>query len=120
MRHFLLPLALLVGQFQSSEPATVVRLTPPKASAIPASDNGDLIELLNAPRVVGLPSPLPKPDSQGNAWQVDVMNLGPNDVTIQGGSAATPQPGAAFQVLLHPNDRVRIRAAGYRYEQVGR
>jgi hypothetical protein len=119
MKLFFLCIAFFVGQLQTPQSEVVVRLSPPHASSIPATAGGELVELLNAPSVVGLPHPTPKRDEQGNAWYVDVKNLGPNDVSLEARSLflqADPQ----ILLLLHPKDIARIRAKGSGYEVVKR
>jgi hypothetical protein len=114
MKAFFFCIALFVGQLQTSQAQDVLRLLPPHASSIPVTAAGKVVELLHAPPVVHLPHPAPKPDQQGNAWYVDVKNLGPNDVTIE--EATEPaQPGSEFALLLHAKNVARIRAVGSRY-----
>jgi hypothetical protein len=78
-----------------------------------------MVELLKAPPTVSLPHPVPKRDLQGNAWYVDVRNMGPNDVSLE----QTPlfaQVGPHVLILLHPRDTARIRANGSDYVVVKR
>src|SRR5580692_7329215 len=98
MKTLLLCLAILSWQTQGSQTQTVVRLS--HAGAIPAKVGGEMIELVYCLDTVKLPVPVPGPGQDGSAWFVDVRNLGPNDVTIQGGDAATIQNGPSFSVLL--------------------
>jgi hypothetical protein len=106
MKALLLSIALLAGQLQSSQNEEVVRL-PPHSLGIPVSDGGKLVELLYASSFLHLPSPPPKPDSQGNAWHVDIRNLGPNDVTIVAADR--------FSVHLSPRETTHIRSDGSLY-----
>jgi hypothetical protein len=119
MKLFLSCLALFLGQLQTVGGEDVLRLLPPHASSIPATAGGVMVELLQSPSVVRLPHPSPKTDQVGNAWYVDVKNLGPNDVTIED-TPASAQTEAQFVLLLHPKDIARIRAVGSGYVLVRR
>ena len=94
---------LLVGQMQMPLNEDVVRL-PPHASSIPGSDGGKMVELLYASPSLSLPKQFPAHDAKGEAWFVDVKNLGPAEVAVEG-----PR---GFSVHLQPKQVVRIRAAG--------
>jgi hypothetical protein len=61
---------------------------------------GNTFQLKNSPAVVYLPQILPKPLPSGLPWYVDVVNFGPNNVTIQG--------NVQFSVRLQPKDSVRM------------
>ena len=114
MKFLLFWIALFAGQLQGPQAQSIIRLTPPHASNISESDGGQLVELVNAPSSVRLPHPVPKRDPQGNAWHVDVKNMGPNDVSL----VQLPifeQMGPQVVVLLHPRDAVRVRANGSGY-----
>lgn len=113
MKMLLLCLAIFGWQPQGSQIQTVVRLA--HASTIPVRTRGEMVELFHPPDSVSLPEPVPGSDQDGTAWFVDIRNLGPNDVTIQAGAAATAQNGPQFTVLLHPKDVTRIRAVGSKY-----
>jgi hypothetical protein len=113
MKTLLLCLAILGWQPQGSQTQTVIRVG--RFGAITVNARGDMVELLHAPDTVSLPATVPGPGQDGSEWFVDVRNLGPNDVTIQGGAASTIQNGPQFTVLLHPKDVCRIRAAGSKY-----
>jgi len=78
-----------------------------------------MVELLKAPPTVRLPRPVPKRDPQGNAWYVDVKNLGSNDVALEE-DPLFEQADPAVVAVLHPRDTVRIRANGSRYVVVNR
>jgi hypothetical protein len=110
-------IALFAGQLQGSQ--SVVRLSPPHASNIPETAGGQLVELLKAPPSVRLPHPTPKLDPQGNAWYVDVRNMGPNDVSLEQ-APLFEQVGPQIVILLHPRDTARIRANGSGYVVVRR
>ncbi|WP_433973469.1 hypothetical protein [Tunturiibacter lichenicola] len=113
MKTLLLYLAVFGWQLQSNTPQTVVRLV--HSASITVAARGEMIELLSPHDVVGLPVKVPGPDNNGVAWFVDIRNLGPNDVTIQGSNVATVDNGPQFSILLHPKDVTRIRAAGSKY-----
>ena len=117
MKLFVLMIALFAGQLQGSQ--SIVRLSPPHASNIPESAGGQLVELLKAPASVRLPHPVPKRDPQGNAWYVDVKNMGPNDVSLEQASLFE-QAGPQVVTILHPRDTARIRANGSGYVVVNR
>ena len=117
MRLAVLLIALFTGQLQGSQ--SVVRLSPPHASSIPETAGGQLVELLKAPAIVRLPHPVPKRDPQGNAWYVDVKNLGPNDVSLEQ-TSLFEQVGSQVVTVLHPRDTARIRANGSGYVVVNR
>jgi hypothetical protein len=108
MKLFLLCIALFLGQMQPSQSEEVVRL-PPHAMGIPEGDGGKMVELLHTPPALSLPKNPPRVTAKGDPWYVDIRNLGPNDVAVQGNSD--------FIVHLHPKDVVRIRAAGNTYSQ---
>lgn len=117
MKVFVIMIALFAGQLQGSQP--IVRLSPPHASNIPETAGGQLVELLKAPPSVRLPHPVPKRDPQGNAWYVDVENMGPNDVSLEQ-APRFEQTGPQVVTILHPRDRARIRANGSGYMAVNR
>ncbi len=81
MKASLLTIALLTAQLNSLQDRPVVHL-PPHVSSIRAWDGGALVELINAPAQVSLPTVPPKPDIQNGPWTVDIRNLGPALVTI--------------------------------------
>lgn len=83
MKTLLIYLALLTGQMNMLQEKQVVHLAPNHAG-IDAAFGGDLLELINAPAVIQLPVMPPKTDSAGKPWVVDVKNLGPGIVTVQG------------------------------------
>src|ERR1700733_3447761 len=102
----LLCLALFAGQLQTSQNEVVVRL-PPHALSIPTADGGKMVELLYAAPSLSLPEQVPGVDAEGKPWFVDVKNLGPGDVAIEG--------ARGFVVHLQPKQVVRIRKAGNTY-----
>jgi hypothetical protein len=97
MLSTLLCLLFLVGQLNPAK--DTVRLPPGKATILQDYD-GKLVELINAPSDVSLPSLRP-PVAH---WSVDIRNLGPRDVTIRSGTQ--------LSVLLHPNESATIAAKG--------
>jgi hypothetical protein len=119
MKFVLSCVALFVCHLPCSKCEDTVRLLPPHASSIPATAGGEMVELLQAPSIVRLPLSPPEVDQTGNAWYVDVKNLGPNDVTLE---ETTPSAGTSprFVLLLHPKDVARIRAARSGYVLVKR
>jgi hypothetical protein len=106
MKLFLLCLALFAGQLNTSQNEPVVRL-PPHVSSIPVYDRGKMVELLYAAPSLSLPKQIPAADADGKAWYVDVRNLGPGDVALEGADG--------FVVHVQPKQVVRIRTAGKTY-----
>lgn len=106
MKLLLLGTAIFIGQLQTSQKEEVVRL-PPHKTSIPVSSGGTMVELLYAEPSLYLPKQIPEVDTLGEIWHVDVKNLGPGDVTLQG--------VGGFSVRLQPNQVVRIRTAGNTY-----
>ena len=102
MTLFLFCIALFAGQLNTSQNEAVVRL-PPHVSAILTSDGGKMVELLYAAPSLSLPRRVPAADADGKAWYVDVRNLGPGEVILEGVEG--------FVVHLQPKQVVRIRAA---------
>jgi hypothetical protein len=110
MKLFLLCIALFLGQSQNSQNA-VVRL-PAHTPKISASDGGRTVELLDAAPIVYLPQQPPHVSLNGVPWYVDVKNLGPGSVTLQGNNG--------FTVHLKPNGFVHIRSVGTGYAVITR
>jgi hypothetical protein len=111
MRASLFCLVLIAAQLSSSlaqlnSSQEVVRL-PSHVGTISPSHGGKLVQLLNAPSSIFLPSQPPQTDSQAHPWHVDIKNLGPGNVTVQDHSH--------FAVLLHPNQLVHIHVMGNTY-----
>ena len=117
MKTFVFLIALFAGQLQGSQ--SIVQLSPPHASNIPETARGQLVELLKAPPGVRLPHPVPKQDALGNAWYVDVRNMGPDDVSLEEVSRFS-QVGPQVVIVLHPRDTARIRANGSGYVVIKR
>jgi hypothetical protein len=97
-------LLLFIGQLNT--PKETVRLPPGKAS-ISQAYAGKLVELIDAPAEVSLPSPRPSATQPAAKWSVDIKNLGPHDVLIRNGTQ--------FTVLLHPNESATIASRGSGY-----
>jgi hypothetical protein len=106
MKLFLFCIALFAGQLHPSQSEAVVRL-PPHVSAILTSDGGKMVELLYAAPSLSLPKQIPAADAEGKPWYVDVRNLGPGEVALEGADG--------FVVHVQPKQVVRIRTAGSTY-----
>jgi len=109
MRLFILYAAIFALQTQLSSSEEVVRL-PAHTATIPAADGGKLVELLYSPPAISLPKEPPQVGFHGAGWWVDVRNLGPGDVSLEG--------KGGFTAHLRPKETVRIRAAGTGYTAV--
>jgi hypothetical protein len=83
MKVLLIFLALFVAQQNSVQDRTVVHLRPHR-NTIENDFGGKLLELINAPTLVNLPTSPPRLDSEGKPWSIDVKNLGPGAVTVAG------------------------------------
>jgi hypothetical protein len=110
MKLFLLYIAVFMGQSQTAQNG-IVRL-PAHTSKIPVSDGGKTVELLDAPPIVYLPQRPPHMSFNGVPWYVDVKNLGPSSVTLQGVNN--------FTVHLSPNGTVHVRTISTGYTSTGR
>jgi phage baseplate assembly protein W len=97
-------LLLFIGQLDTAR--EVVRLPPGQAS-ISRDYGGKLVELINAPAEVGLPSLRPSSTQSAAKWSVEIKNLGPHDVMIRSGNQ--------LAVLLHPNESATIASRGSGY-----
>jgi hypothetical protein len=107
MKPSLIFLALLVGQLANTlQDKPVVHLREHR-NIIDAEFGGDLLELINAPTVVNLPSQAPKFDSHGKPWSIDVKNLGPGAVTVIGNSQ--------FSIRINLGKTVHIYSNGEAY-----
>jgi len=107
VRTLLIGLALLAGQLITMQAKPTIRLEPHK-NTIEARFGGSLVELINAPATVYLPSSPPTADAQGVPWLVDVKNLGPDSVTVT--SVKTH-----FQVSVGTGQTVHINSNGAAY-----
>lgn len=106
MSDFLICLSLLLFQRISLHQKTV-RHMPPNDSTIDAKWGGDVLELMNAPPEIFLPQSVPRTDSEGDPWTVDVKNLGPSQVMISG--------KAEFHVQVVVGQTIHIASDGMRY-----
>jgi hypothetical protein len=102
----LLCLVILGGQRLTRQAEPVIRLGPHN-SMITADSGGYMVQLMNAPKVIALPDPIPTVDKAGNPWAVDAKNLGPESVHIVG------KP--AFSVLVNVGQTVHIHSDGVTY-----
>jgi hypothetical protein len=98
MKLILFCIALIAGPSGAAQ--NVVRL-PPHVSEIAISDGGKTIELLDSAPTVSLPQQPPHMSINGAPWYVDVRNLGPHNVTLQGNHG--------FAIPLKPGQGVHIR-----------
>jgi hypothetical protein len=98
MKTLLLMAAMLAGQAMPLQDKPVVRLRP-NTDTIPKDFGGSMVQLIQPPAVVYLPTPPPKPDADGNQWTVDVKNFGPQAVTIV--DKANFSVSAAVNQTLH-------------------
>jgi len=107
MKSLLLILVLVIIQLprRDSEPVVVL---PSNRANITADYGGKYVQLKNAGSQVFLPKIPPRALPSGVRWYVDVVNFGPNEVTIQASDK--------FEVRLQPKDSVRIVAADSIYE----
>jgi hypothetical protein len=80
MKILILCFCAIVSQSNAQE-KPVVHLQPHHDS-VDSKFGGSLLELINAPPVISLPTPPPLVDAQGNHWAIDIKNLGPHAVTI--------------------------------------
>lgn len=106
MKSLLLSLAILLGQTNPFQDKPVVHL-PPNAKAIDYGFGGKLLKLINAPAELSLPAQIPKVDSFGYPWVVDIKNLGPSAVTVIWKTK--------FSVPITPGQTVHIHANGRTY-----
>jgi hypothetical protein len=91
-------LSLVFFQLNTHQEKPVVHLLPNR-SIISVDCGGKLLELINAPAVIYLPSAPPKPDAAGHQWVVDVKNMGPAAVTIQDNRSGFSAPVAVNQTV---------------------
>ena len=110
MKTVLFYLALFAGQMNTMQARPVVRLQPHKDS-IKTDFGGDLVELINAPKVVTLPKSPPTLDVLGNPWAVEVKNLGPGIVTVVADKVH-------FSLQLNVGQTVQIKSTPVGYSSV--
>jgi hypothetical protein len=106
MKSLALYLVLFAGQAIALKDKPVVHLKP-HSDLIQPAFRGALVELIQAPAIVRLPTVPPKPDDNGDDWTVDVRNFGPAPVTIVG--------NGGFSAPLAVNQTVHIYAHGSIY-----
>jgi hypothetical protein len=106
MKTVLFYLALFAGQMNTMQARPVVHLQPHQDS-ITMQFGGDLVELINAPKVVTLPKSPPTMDVQGNPWVVEVKNLGPGIVTV------ADKLHFSLQVNVGQTVKIKSTPAGY-------
>jgi hypothetical protein len=75
----------------------------PNRNFIEADFGGKLVELINAPKVIYLPTLPPKQDSQGDPWIVDAKNLGPGTITVLGKTQFSVQINVGQTVHIYSN-----------------
>jgi hypothetical protein len=109
MRTVLFYLALFAGQMNTMQARPVVRLQSHQDS-IKTAFGGDLVELINAPKVVTLPKSPPNLDAQGNPWAIEVKNLGPGIVTVA--------DKLHFSLQLNVGQTVQIKSTSVGYSTV--
>jgi hypothetical protein len=99
MKSLLLILALLSAQRPSRDSERTAVL-PTNRTTITADYGGKYVSTEELSRRSIPAQILPKPLPSGLPWYVDVVNFGPNNVTIQG--------NVQFSVRLQPKDSVRM------------
>jgi hypothetical protein len=83
MKALLVCIAIFIGQMSSLQNKQVAHL-PPHRDMIQAESGGKLLELINAPAIIYLPTAAPKLDAQGQSWSIDIRNMGPGVTTVLG------------------------------------
>jgi hypothetical protein len=74
-------MAILAAQMDTSIDRPVVHLRP-HSDAIDMSFDGRLLELINAPPVIHLPTNSPRFASNAAQWTIEIKNFGPGAVTV--------------------------------------
>jgi hypothetical protein len=95
-------LALLLGQMKMLQGKPIVHLQPHRV-AVEVEFGGKLLELIHPPAIIYLPKVPPKVDAQGNAWSIDIKDLGPSVVTILDGSQFRAQISVGQTVHIYSN-----------------
>ena len=103
VKNILVLAAFFIGQMAMQD-TPVVRLTSNRA-AIQAQWGGMRVELVNAPSSVFLPLPPPTTDSLGRAWQIQIKNLGPAEVTVSAKSGFSTKVGVGRTVEIASDAR---------------
>ncbi|MFZ0747571.1 MAG: hypothetical protein WAM85_24415 [Terracidiphilus sp.] len=100
MKSLFLAFALFAGQAMILQDKPVVHLKP-HTDIILQAFGASLLELSQAPQIVYLPAPPPKPDANGNQWTIDVKNFGPLPVTVadKGGFSTPVAVGQTIHIL---------------------
>jgi hypothetical protein len=112
MRELLVYFAVLAFQMNTMQQKPVVHLRPHR-NVIENQFGGKLLELIDAPAVVQLPQIPQKLDDEGNPWCVDVKNLGPNPVTIEGKGKFSVQVNVGQTTHIYSNgDKYSLTADG--------
>ena len=106
MKSLLICLAVIFGQINPLQDKPVVHL-PPNGRTLSPAYGGKLLELINSPAELSLPVNVPKVDSTGQPWLVDIKNLGPSAVTVVWKSE--------FNAPISPGQTVHIYANGKTY-----
>jgi hypothetical protein len=83
MKTFIVCIAVIIGHTNTSHAEELAHLSPHR-DMIQADFGGKVLELVNAPRIVYLPTTPPKLDTQGQPWSVGVRNQGPGATTVVG------------------------------------
>lgn len=81
MKALLLCAAITAGQMNTLQEPPVVHL-PPYHDSIPSQFGGKLLELIDAPSTIFLPTDPRKLDANGEPWSIDIKNLGPAMVMV--------------------------------------
>ena len=83
MKTLLVWTAIIIGQMNTLQNKQVIHLQP-HHDTIETEFGGKLLELINTPTIIYLPTTAPKPDPQGQPWSIDIKNLGPGVITVSG------------------------------------
>jgi hypothetical protein len=102
MKRLLMGSVWLIGQMVTLQNKPLVHLKP-NENRIEASFGGKTLELIDAPVVILLPKHPPDRDELGDPWRVEVKNLGPRAVTIQGERAFSVQVGVGGTTQISSN-----------------
>jgi hypothetical protein len=106
MSILLMCMTMLAVQSITMQSKPVVHLPPHRADVIPAY-GGKLLELIDAPATIFLPT---DPDlvDEPDGWSVDVRNLGPAPVTITDGAGFTMNIGAGQTLRIVRSGRTYV------------
>jgi hypothetical protein len=83
LKIILFGMTLLATQMLTYKDKPVVHLQQ-LHDTIDIAFDGKLLQLVNAPAVVHLPSVPPPANPDGHPWSIDIKNLGPSAVTVEG------------------------------------